>query len=35
VLAFYGQRPAPSSSKDVQKHWDEVETRLTALRNQH
>jgi hypothetical protein len=35
VLAFYGQRPAPSSSKDVRKHWDEVETRLTALRNQH
>jgi hypothetical protein len=35
VLAFYGQRPAPSSSKDVQKHWDDVETRLTALRNQH
>jgi zinc dependent phospholipase C len=36
VLAFYGQRPTPSSaSKDEQKHWDEVETQLTALRNQH
>jgi hypothetical protein len=35
VLAFYGQHPAPSSSKDVQKHWDEVSTQLTELRNQH
>ena len=36
VLAFYGQRPTPSSaSKDEQKRWDEVETQLTALRNQH
>jgi len=36
VLAFYGQRPAPSSvSKDEQKHWDEVETQLAALRGQH
>jgi len=35
VLAFYGQHPEPSSSKDVQKHWDEVSTQLTALRNQH
>src|SRR5262249_49682940 len=35
VLAFYGQNPAPSSSKEVRKHWDEVSTELTALRNQH
>jgi Zinc dependent phospholipase C len=36
VLAFYGQRPAPSTaSKDEQKHWDKVETHLIALRNQH
>jgi len=35
VLAFYGQHPAPSSSKDVQKNWDEVSSQLTALRNQH
>jgi len=35
VLAFYGQHPAPSSSKDVQKNWDEVSNQLTALRNQH
>jgi hypothetical protein len=36
VLAFYGQRPAPSAtSKDEQKHWDKVETHLIALRNQH
>jgi Zinc dependent phospholipase C len=34
VLAFYGQNPTPSSSKEVQKHWDEVSTELTALRNQ-
>ena len=36
VLAFYGQRPEPSTtSKDEQKHWDKVETHLLALRNQH
>jgi zinc dependent phospholipase C len=35
VLAFYGQNPSPSSSKEVRKHWDEVSTELTALRNQH
>jgi len=36
VLAFYGQRPAPSAtSKDEQKHWDQVESHLIALRNQH
>ncbi|HEX7795861.1 MAG TPA: zinc dependent phospholipase C family protein [Vicinamibacterales bacterium] len=35
VLAFYGQNPSPSSSKEVRKHWDEVSTQLTALRNQH
>jgi hypothetical protein len=36
VLAFYGQRPAPSpASKDEQRHWEEVETQLVALRNQH
>jgi Zinc dependent phospholipase C len=36
VLAFYGQRPAPTSaSKDEQKHWTEVEAHLTALRDQH
>jgi hypothetical protein len=36
VLAFYGQRPAPSpTSKDEQKHWDQVESQLIALRNQH
>ena len=36
LLAFYGQRPTPSSaSKDEHKHWNEVETQLTALRDQH
>jgi hypothetical protein len=36
LLAFYGQRPTPSTaSKSEQKHWDEVEIQLTALRNQH
>jgi hypothetical protein len=35
MLAFYGQNPAPSSSKEVRKHWDEVSTELSALRNQH
>src|SRR5262249_55580290 len=35
VLAFYGQNPSPSSSKELRKHWDEVSTELTALRNQH
>ena len=36
VLAFYGQRPAPSAAnKDEQKHWGEVEAQLAALRTQH
>ncbi len=36
VLAFYGQRPTPSrASKDEQKHWEEVQSQLVALRDQH
>jgi hypothetical protein len=36
VLAFYGQRPTPSTaSHDDQKHWDELEAHLAALRDQH